>query len=148
MKTWLLKTEPSDYSWDELVRDGGTRWDGVANNTALIHMRNARKGDGAVIYHTGDERAAVGLAAVTSDPFPDPEAGDPRLVVFDVRPVEKLARPVTLAEMKADPAFSGFDLLRISRLSVVPVPPEVRRRILALAKRQSSKTAARRAISQ
>lgn len=134
MKTWLLKTEPSDYSWEDLVRDGGTRWDGVASNAALLHMRQVKKGDGAIVYHTGDERAAVALAEVTSDPYPDPEAGDPRLVVFDVRPVRKLIRPVTLAEMKADPAFASFDLLRISRLTVMPVPSEIKKKILALAK--------------
>ncbi len=149
MKTWLLKTEPSDYSWDDLVRDGGTRWDGVANNTALIHMRKVKKGDRAFVYHTGDERAAVGLAVVTSDPYPDLEAGDPKRVVFDIAPTEKLAQPVTLAQMKADPAFAGFDLLRISRLSAMPVPPEIRKRMLALAKGHSTgRTAARRASSQ
>ncbi len=139
MKTWLLKTEPSDYSWDDLVRDGGARWDGVANNAALLHMRSARQGDGAIIYHTGDEKAAVGLAELASGPYPDPAAGDPKLVVFDVRPKSKLKRPVTLAEMKADPAFAGFDLLRISRLSVVPVPLEIRKKLLELAKKPSAK---------
>lgn len=139
MKTWLLKTEPSDYSWDDLVRDGGTRWDGVANNAALLHMRSVKKGDVALIYHTGDEKAAVGLAEVTSGPYPDPAAGDPKLVVFDVRPKRKLQQPVPLARMKADPAFAGFDLLRISRLSVVPVPPEIKKKILALAKGPAAK---------
>jgi len=132
VNTWLLKTEPDDYSFADLERDGRTVWSGVANTAALIHMRSVRKGDEAIVYHTGGERAAVGLARVTSDPYPDPAAGDPRLVVFDIVPVRGLARPVTLAEIKTDPAFAGFDLVRQPRLSVMPVPPALRRRLLAL----------------
>jgi predicted RNA-binding protein with PUA-like domain len=128
---WLLKTEPADYSFADLERDGRTAWDGVGNALALQHARRVRAGDEAVIYHTGAERAAVGLARVVSDPYPDPAAGDPRLVVFDVVPVTRLARPVTLAELKADPAFAGCDLLRLPRLSVVPLPGPLWRRLLA-----------------
>jgi len=118
---WLLKTEPGDYAWADLERDRRTVWDGVANNAALKHMRGVREGDEALIYHTGNERAAVGIAEVVSDPYPDPNAGDERLVVFDVKPLEALSRPVTLAEIKADPAFAGFELTRQPRLSVMPV---------------------------
>jgi len=130
---WLLKTEPGDYAWTDLVRDRRTVWDGVANNAALKHMRSVRAGDRALIYHTGDERAAVGIAEVVSDPYPDPTAGDPRLVVFDVKPLEALPRPVTLAEVKADPAFAGFELARQPRLSVMPVAEVHWRRIVELA---------------
>ena len=130
---WLLKTEPDHYSYADLERDGATVWDGVSNNAALIHIRNMRPGDLALIYHTGDERQAVGLAEVTSAPYPDPKLGDPKLVVVDVRPLRRLPRPVTLAAVKADPAFAGFALVREGRLSVVPVSPEQWGRLMALA---------------
>lgn len=133
MAYWLLKTEPGEYAWVDLERDGRTVWNGVTNALALKHMRSVRSGDEALVYHTGDERQAVGLARVTSDPYPDPTAGDPRLVVFDVAPMRRLARPVTLSEVKADPAFAGFDLVRQPRLSVMPVSPALWRRLLALA---------------
>lgn len=129
---WLLKTEPGDYSWDDLERDRRTVWDGVGNFTALRHMRDAKKGDRALIYHTGDERAAVGVARVVSGVYPDPKETDPRIVVFDVEPEERLARPVTLAEVKAIPELAGWDLVRLPRLSVMPVPPEHWKRLLAL----------------
>src|SRR3954462_1870898 len=112
MAKWLLKTEPDSYSWDDLVRDKKATWDGVANALALKHIRTMKKGDVALIYHTGDERAAVGIAEVVSDPYPDPTAGDDKLVVVDLKPRKKLAQPVALADMKADPAFAGFDLIR------------------------------------
>jgi predicted RNA-binding protein with PUA-like domain len=129
---WLLKTEPDEYSFTDLERDGRAVWDGVTNNAALKHMRGVKAGDEAIVYHTGDERAGVGLARVTSDPYADHAAGDPRLVVFDVEPVRRLARPVTLAEVKADTAFAGWALVRESRLSVMPVPPALWRRLLKL----------------
>lgn len=133
MRYWLLKTEPSDYSYDDLERDGSTCWDGVGNNLALKNMREVRSGDRAFLYHTGNERSVVGEAEVTSDPYADPELDDPRRVVFDVRPGRRLPRPVPLAELKADSSFEGFDLVRIPRLSVMPVPPELWRRIQELA---------------
>jgi predicted RNA-binding protein with PUA-like domain len=131
---WLLKTEPSAYSFADLERDGRAVWDGVTNNAALKHMRSAKKGDEAIVYHTGDERAAVGLARITGDPHPDPGAADPRIVAFQIEPVRRLSRPVTLAEVKADPTFAGFALVREPRLSVMPVPPALWRRLLALAR--------------
>ena len=122
MARWLLKTEPSTYSWDQLVADKKTTWDGVANAAALKNMRAMKKGEAVLIYHTGDEKAVVGVAEVASEPYADPKAGDDKLVVVDLKPKRRLARPVTLAEIKADPAFAGWDLVRIGRLSVVPVP--------------------------
>jgi len=122
MAYWLLKSEPDVYSYDDLVRDKKTVWDGVANNTALIHIRSMKKGDLALIYHTGDERRAVGVAEVVSSPYADPTQDSPKLAVVDVKPKKVLAKPVTLEQIKADPAFAGWDLLRIGRLSVVPVP--------------------------
>lgn len=121
MANWLLKTEPSVYAFETLVRDKKTVWDGVANNLALIHLRSMTPGDRAFIYHTDDERAAVGTAQVTSKPYADPNEDNAKLVVVDVKPVKKLARPVTLAQMKANPKLEGFELFRNSRLSVVPV---------------------------
>jgi predicted RNA-binding protein with PUA-like domain len=129
MARWLLKTEPDTYSWDQLVKDKKTTWDGVANAMALKHLRAMKKGDVALIYHTGDEKAAVGVAEIASGPYPDPKEDDEKLVVVDLKAKRKLARPVTLAEIKADPAFAGWDLLRIGRLSVVPVPDTMWARI-------------------
>lgn len=129
---WLLKSEPNDYSYDDLERDTSTVWDGVRNFSALRHMRDVKKGDEAFIYHTGKERAVVGIAAVTSDAYPDPQDDDPRIVVFDVEPQRKLPEPVTLAAIKADPAFEGFDLVRLPRLSAMPVPDELWNRIVKM----------------
>lgn len=134
MNHWLLKTEPSEYSYDDLEREGRGVWDGVANNLALIHLRQMKKGDLALVYHTGDEKAAVGVAEVASNPYPDPKAGDPKLVVVDLAPKRRLARPVTLAELKADPEFADFALVKISRLSVMPVEPVRWKKLLALSK--------------
>ena len=117
---WVLKTEPNNYSYADLERDGATIWDGVGSNAALMHMRTMQPGDLALIYHTGDERQAVGLAEVTSAPYPDPQQTNPKLVVVDIRPLRRLSRPVTLAAVKAIPAFADFALVREGRLSVVP----------------------------
>ncbi|MGB9633967.1 MAG: EVE domain-containing protein [Chloroflexaceae bacterium] len=133
MGYWLLKTEPQAYSYADLLREGGTIWDGVTNNVALKHLRTMQPGDQALIYHTGDERRAVGLAEVTSAPYPDPRQDDPRLVVVDVRPLRLLPRPVDLATIKADPFFAEFALVRQGRLSVVPVTPEQWVRLLVMA---------------
>jgi predicted RNA-binding protein with PUA-like domain len=129
---WLLKTEPSTYSFGDLMKDKRAVWDGVTNATALIHIRSMRKGDEVLIYHTGNEKAAVGLATIFRDPYPDPKADSEKLVVVDLKPGKALARPVTLAEIKADPAFAGWDLLRIGRLSIVPVPQAMWDRVLKL----------------
>ena len=130
---WLLKSEPDHYSYADLERDGATVWDGVSNNAALMHLRAMRPGDMALIYHTGEERQAVGVAEITSEPYPDPQAGDPKLVVVDVRPLRRLPRPVPLAAVKADAAFADFALVRQGRLSVVPVAPDQWRRLLEMA---------------
>ncbi len=117
----LLKTEPDAYSFDDLTRDRRTRWDGVTNPLAQKHMRAARKGERAVIYHTGDERRAVGIAELVSDPYPDPTDPAHKRVVFDIAAVEPLARPVGLDELKAAAAFADSPLVRMGRLSVVPL---------------------------
>jgi predicted RNA-binding protein with PUA-like domain len=133
MAHWLLKTEPGDYAWDDLARDKRTVWDGVANNTALIHLRAIKKGDDALIYHTGDQRSAIGIAQIVSDPYPDPKESNDKLVVVDLKPKSKLPRPISLDEIKRDKTFAGWDLLRIGRLSVVPIPEKMWNRLLELA---------------
>jgi predicted RNA-binding protein with PUA-like domain len=135
MAHWLLKTEPSTYSYDDLERQGRARWDGVSNPVALKHLRAMARGDQAFIYHTGGEKAVVGIARVVSQPYTDPKTKDPKLVVVDLEPQERLPAPVTLAAVKADPAFAGWELVRLGRLSVMPVPAELWRRILTLARR-------------
>ena len=124
MAFWLLKTEPDTFSWDDLSRDKKATWDGVRNPTALKHIRSMSKGDLVLIYHTGKERAAVGIAEVSSAPYPDPKEDDEKLAVIDLKPKKKLARPVTLDEFKLDKTFAGWDLLRIGRLSVVHLCPK------------------------
>ena len=132
MSYWLLKTEPSDYAWPDLLHDKRCVWDGVANALALKHLRTAKKGDQALIYHTGNAKAVVGMAEVVKSAYADPQLNDQKLAVIDLKPTRALACPVTLSQMKADPAFEGFDLLRISRLSVVPVPVAMWERIIEL----------------
>lgn len=118
---WLLKTEPSVYSFAQLERDKRTVWDGVKNPMALKNLGQMRKGDRALIYHTGTEKAAVGIAEVLTDAYPDPKHRDPKLLVVDLAPVAPLSRPVSLAEIKANPQFKGWELVRLPRLSVMPV---------------------------
>jgi len=118
---WLLKTEPSTYSFADLEREKRAVWDGVANALALKHLRSMKRGDVTFICHTGDEKQIVGIAEVISDPYPDPKENDPKLTVVDLKPRERLARPVTLAEIKAVREFQDFELVRIGRLSVMPV---------------------------
>ena len=132
MPHWLLKTEPDCYSFSDLQKDKKTVWDGIANALALKHLRTMKKGDQVLIYHTGDERSAVGVAEVTRDPYPDPKESDPKLVVVDLKPKHPLKRPIHLDEFKADESFQGWDLLRIGRLSVVPVPDPMWKRIQQL----------------
>ncbi len=131
MAFWLLKTEPSNYAYADLERDQETPWDGVTNNLALKHLRQMRQGDQALIYHTGGEKAIVGVAEVVSDPYPDPEQDNPRWVVVDVKPKRKLARAIPLAEIKSDPKLKHFDLVRLPRLSVMPVAEAVWKHLLA-----------------
>lgn len=129
MAKWLFKTEPGTYSFDDLLRDKRTVWEGVKNPTALIHLRSMRKGDDVIIYHTGNVKAAVGYASVVSNPYPDPKAKTDKIVVVDLKAGKRFKNPVTLDRIKSDKTFAGFDLLRIGRLSIVPVPDAMWRRI-------------------
>lgn len=123
MAHWLLKTEPSTYSFAELERTKKAVWDGVKNPAALRNLRAMKTGDVAVVYHTGDEKAAVGLATVTREAYPDPKSKNPRLVVVDLEAGRRLPRPVALAEMRGMASFAESPLLRQGRLSVVPLNP-------------------------
>ena len=121
---WLFKTEPSVYSYQQLEKDKKTMWDGVANNLALKNLKDIKKGDLILIYHTGDERQAVGIARALSGAYPDPGKGNPRMLVVDIEAVKPLPKPVTLAEVKANKKLANFDLVRLSRLSIVKVSDE------------------------
>jgi predicted RNA-binding protein with PUA-like domain len=121
---WLFKTEPSVYSFQQLQEDKKTVWDGVANNLALKNLRDIKKGDLIFIYHTGDERQAVGIARALGGAYTDPSKKDPKLLVVDVEAVKPLPSPVTLAEVKADKQLANFDLVRNSRLSIMKVTDE------------------------
>lgn len=131
MATFLLKTEPNDYSFDDLVRDKRTHWNGVRNPTALMNMREVKKGDEAFIYHTGKEKRIAGLAVVVSDVYEDPEnpgltaKGELKGPLFDIKPVKASAKDYTLADIKSDERFKDFDLVRLSRLSAMKVPPKL-----------------------
>lgn len=125
MALWLFKEEPDTYSFDDLVRDGSTVWSGVTNALAQKHLRAIQKGDRVLFYHTGSEKAVVGIMEVTADPTPDPDDETGKRVVVTLKPVRKLKTPVTLAAIKADKAFAQWELVRIARLSVMPVPTTI-----------------------
>lgn len=131
---WLVKTEPAEFSYTDLERDGEAVWDGVSNPLALRHLRAMRAGDQVLVYHTGSQKAVVGVAEVVRDAYPDPRRKNQRLVVVDLKPCERLARPVTLAELKASAVFEDSPLVRQGRLSVVPISAEQWKEIELLAK--------------
>jgi predicted RNA-binding protein with PUA-like domain len=131
MAYWLFKEEPSHYSFDDLVREGGTKWEGIRNALALKHLRQVKKGDSIFYYHTGKEKAIVGVMTAAADAVEEPLTRD---VSVAVAPERRLARPVPLSEIKGDPAFADWELTRISRLSIMPVSAARWKRVLALAK--------------
>jgi predicted RNA-binding protein with PUA-like domain len=130
MAYWLMKSEPNKYSWGDLVRDGGTEWDGVRNNAARLHLRAMKKGDEAFFYHSNEERAVVGIMRIVREGGPDPKDAD--WVSVAVEPVRPLG-PVTLKAIKAEPALAKMELIRQSRLSVAPVRNEEWAAILRMA---------------
>jgi predicted RNA-binding protein with PUA-like domain len=132
MAHWLMKSEPESYGWADLVRDGGTEWDGVRNNAARLHLKAMTPGDEAFFYHSMSDKAVVGIMRVTRGAKPDPK--DPDWVSVRVEPVRPLARPVTLAAIKAAPSLARMELIRQSRLSVSPVREEEWEAVLELAK--------------
>jgi predicted RNA-binding protein with PUA-like domain len=133
MNYWILKTEPSSYSFDRLVQEKTAVWDGVTNPVALKNIRSMLRGDAVMIYHTGEEKACVGLATVASAPYADPKAKDPKLVVVELKAGKRLAKPVTLAAIKADAAFREMALVRQGRLSVVPATEAQWARLMKMA---------------
>ena len=134
MAYWLLKTEPEKYSYCNLEQDGSTVWDGVNNSLALKHIRNMVIGDLALIYHTGKERKIVGIAEVVSQPYADPTLKDPKRVVVDVKALKKVSVPLQLKQIKQDAEFEHFELLRLPRLSVIPVSEFYWQRLMSLTK--------------
>lgn len=130
MAHWLMKSEPESYSWDNLASDGATEWDGVRNNAARLHLKAMKPGDEAFFYHSMSDKAVVGIMKITRGAEPDPKAPD--WVRVRVEPVRKLERPVTLADIKAEPALSKMELIRQSRLSVAPVRDEEWKKVISM----------------
>lgn len=131
MAYWLMKSEPESYGWDDLVRDGGTEWDGVRNNAARLHLKAMEKGDEAFFYHSMSDKAVVGIMRIARGPAPDPKDAD--WVSVRVEPVRKFERPVTLKAIKAEPKLAQMELIRQSRLSVCPVRAEEWAKVLEMA---------------
>ena len=132
---WLFKTEPSAYSFQQLQKDKKTVWDGVKNNLALKNLKDIKKGDEILMYHTGDEKAVVGVARALSGAYPDPGKKDPKLLVVDIEAMKPLPRPVTLAEVKGNSKLKNFDLARLPRLSIMKVSDEQWEMIEGMAKK-------------
>jgi predicted RNA-binding protein with PUA-like domain len=130
MNYWLVKTEPETYSWDDLVKDKKTTWDGVRNFHARSNLKEMKKGDVVFIYHTGDEKAVIGISKVQKEPYPEPKDKD--WIAVDLTPDKKLKKPVSLSQIKADKRLANMVLVRASRLSVQPVKPEEFDLIIAL----------------
>lgn len=133
MNYWLLKSDPDDYSYDDLAKDGKTVWDGVTNNLALQNLRKIKTGDLLLIYHTGEEKAIVGLAVAASNPYPDQNGNNERLTVIDIKAKKRVKCPVTLSEIKQMPEFADFPLVRLPRLSVMSMSEEEYKRLIELA---------------
>ena len=132
MNYWLLKTEPSVYSFDDLINDGETCWNGVTSNAGLKNIRSIKKGDLALIYHTGNEKCIVGISEIITGPYQDPKTEDKKIVVFDIKPLRKLTQQITLMHIKSDKTFSEFALVKEGRLTVVPVSKDLWNYILKL----------------
>jgi predicted RNA-binding protein with PUA-like domain len=139
MAQWLVKEEPDHYGYEQLDRERKTVWAGVKNPLAQKHLRTIRRGDRIFYYHTGKEKAVVAIAKAVSDAYPDPGDGSGKLFVVDIAPEEKLPQPVTLAAIKADPAFASFPLVRMSRLSVMPVTDAEWTRIEGMSRSERSR---------
>ena len=133
MARWLMKSEPESYGWADLVRDGATEWDGVRNNAARLHLKAMKAGDEAFFYHSMSDKAVVGIMKVARGAEPDPKA--PEWVRVRVEPMRPLERPVTLAEIKAEPSLAKMELIRQSRLSVAPVRDEEWAKVLEMARK-------------
>lgn len=133
MAYWLMKSEPASYGWDDLIRDGGTEWDGVRNNAARLHLKAMKAGEEAFLYHSMSDKAVVGIMRIVRAAQPDPK--DPDWVSVRVEPVQPLERPVTIKDIKAEPRLAQMELIRQSRLSVAPVRDEEWRKLLEMSHR-------------
>lgn len=133
MNYWLVKSEPFKYSWEQFLKDKKTHWDGVRNYAARNNLKAMQKGDQVFFYHSNEGLAIVGIAEVVKTAYQDPTTDDPNWVVVDLKPVTTLPKPVTLEQIKADPAFADMDLVRLSRLSVGAVKPAEYKKIMKLA---------------
>jgi predicted RNA-binding protein with PUA-like domain len=133
MAHWLFKSDPDTYGWPELAKDKHAVWDGVSNPVALRNLRSCKKGDQVFIYHTGDEKAIIGIAEITKEAYPDPKKKEDKLVVVEIKAIKKIGRPVALSEIKAQKDFADFALVRLPRLSVMPVDEKQWRKILSMA---------------
>ena len=131
---WLVKSEPSTYSWDQFVAEKGTFWSGVRNPMARNNLAAMKKGDAVLFYHSGEDKQIVGLARVTKESYPDPSADDPKWLVVDLAPVKPFVQPVTLAAVKAEKSLAEIPLVKLSRLSVMPLPKAAFEKILAMGK--------------
>jgi predicted RNA-binding protein with PUA-like domain len=129
---WLVKSEPGAYSWDQFVAEKGTYWSGVRNPTARNNLAAMKKGDAVLFYHSGEGKQVVGIASVAKESYPDPTADEPKWLVVDLVPTKPLKRPVTLAEIKAEKSLADIALVRLSRLSVMPLPKAAFEKILAM----------------
>jgi len=132
MAYWLVKSEPFKYAWERLVKEGRTQWDGVRNHQAALNLKAMKQGDKAFFYHSNEGLAVVGIAEIVKEAYPDPGDKTGRFVMVDLAPLVPLPKPVTLAQIKADPAFAGIALVRQSRLSVMPIEPAHWKRICKL----------------
>ncbi len=132
MDYWLLKTEPAEYSFADLQKEGQAIWNGVKNKWALKHLRSMKSGDRALIYHTGKEKSIVGIAEIISAPYPDPALNDIKRTVIDICAARKLSGEISLKKIKGDPFFKDFLLVKFTRLSVMPVAPKFWRKILKM----------------
>lgn len=135
MAAHLFKTEPTTYSWQDLARDGKTTWDGVKNAAALIHLRAVKRGDTVLIYHSGKDKAVMGVAIATSAPYADPKLGDAKRTVIDLAPSKALAQPVPLSSFRTDALLKTTELVRFTRLSIMPLTNAQLNRVLALSKK-------------
>jgi predicted RNA-binding protein with PUA-like domain len=129
---WLVKSEPSSYSYDDLAREATAVWDGVKNPVAIRNLKSMHPSDQVLVYHTGDEKAVVGWATVVSAPYADPKKDDPKAFVIDLKAHRPLPKPVTLAQIKADKTFADLPIVRQGRLSVSPVTAPQWKKILQL----------------
>jgi predicted RNA-binding protein with PUA-like domain len=145
---WLIKSEPFKYPWSQLVEDGSTYWDGVRNYEARNNLAAMKVGDLALYYHSNEGKEVVGVARICGESYPDPTTDDERWVVVDVEPVVPFVRPVTLAEIKAEPALEDINLVRRGRLSVVPIDRVEFQRILAMGKTKLPRAAATKSPSK